>query len=195
MIENAKKQITNEKNLSPEMKALFDLLIAVIQILAGKSVTKTSKNSDIPPSMDLNRNKKSKAKQERKPGGQIGHAGYTLQQIDNPDFIIEIKVDRDNLPAGHWTRSGYEKRQVFDLKIVRQVTEYRAEIVTNEKGDTVTAEFPEGLIQKAQYGNGVKAHSVYMSVQQLIPCERLSEHFASQMGVPLSAGTVHNFKF
>ena len=33
-----------------------------------------------------------------------------------------------------------------------------------------------------------------MSVQQLIPCERLSEHFASQMGVPLSAGTVHNFK-
>ena len=194
MIENAKRQITNEKNLSPEMKSLVDLLIAVIQILAGKRFAKTSKNSNIPPSMDPNRKKKSKAKQERKPGGQIGHTGYTLQQIDNPDFIIEIKVERDNLPAGHWTQSGYEKRQVFDLKIVKQVTEYRAEIVTNEKGDTVTAGFPEGLIQKAQYGNGVKAHSVYMSVQQLIPCERVSEHFAGQMGLPLSSGTVHNFK-
>jgi transposase len=33
-----------------------------------------------------------------------------------------------------------------------------------------------------------------MSVRQLIPCERVSEHFASQMGLPLSAATVHNFK-
>ena len=180
--------------MSPEIKALFDLLIAVIQILAGKRLAKTSRNSSIPPSMDPNREKKSKSKQERKPGGQIGHAGYTLQPVDNPDAIIEIKVNRNNLPAGRWKHSGYEKRQIFDLKITKQVTEYRAEIVANEKGDTVTAEFPEGIVQKAQYGNGVKAHSVYMSVQQLIPCERVSEHFASQMGLPLSAGTVHNFK-
>ena len=33
-----------------------------------------------------------------------------------------------------------------------------------------------------------------MSVRQLIPCERVSEHFSSQMGLPLSAGTVHTFK-
>ena len=194
MIENARKQISNEKKLSPEIKALIDLLIAVIQILAGKRIAKTSRNSNIPPSMDPNREKKSNAKQERKPGGQLGHTGYTLQQADNPDTIIEIKVNRNNLPVGHWNHSGYEKRQIFDLKITKQVTEYRAEIVVNEKGDTMTAEFPEGLVQKAQYGNGVKAHSVYMSVQQLIPCERVSEHFASQMGLPLSAGTVHNFK-
>jgi transposase len=78
--------------------------------------------------------------------------------------------------------------------MVKHVTEYRAEILVNEAGGKVTAEFPSGLVQKAQYGNGVKAHSVYMSVRQLIPCERVSEHFASQMGLPLSAGTVHNFK-
>ena len=195
MIENAQKQISNEKNLSPEIKALFDLLVGVIQILAGKRLVKNSRNSNIPPSMDPNREKKSNAKDDRKPGGQAGHIGCTLQQVSNPDTIIEIKVDRDSLPVGHhWKNSGYERRQIFDLKIIKQVTEYRAEIVENEKGDRVTAEFPAGLVQKAQYGNGVKAHSVYMSVQQLIPCERVSEHFASQLGLPVSAGTVHNFK-
>jgi len=166
----------------------------MIQILAGKKLAKTSKNSNVPPSMDPYRERGKKIKKERKPGGQAGHPGYSLQQSDNPDIIIEIKVDRDSLPVGRWKHAGYEKRQIFDLKIVKEVTEYRAEKMVNEKGETVTAEFPEGLVQKAQYGKGVKAHSVYMSVQQLIPCDRVSEHFSSQMNLPLSAGTVHNFK-
>jgi transposase len=194
LIENARKQINNEPNLPTGIKTLVEALIAVIQILAGKRIAKNSKNSNIPPSMDPNREKKPKSKRERKPGGQPGHAGLTLEQTENPDAIIELKVNRDSLPAGHWKHAGYEKRQVFDLKIVKHVTEYRAEILVNETGEKVTAEFPEGLVQKAQYGNGVKAHSVYMSVRQLIPCQRVSEHFAGQMGLPLSCGTVHNFK-
>ena len=194
MIEDARKQINEKPNLDPEIKALIELLIALIQILAGKRLAKNSKNSNIPPSMDPNREKKPKEKSERKPGGQLGHVGATLQQSENPDVIIELKVDRDGLPPGQWKYAGYEKRQIFDLKITTHVTEYRAEILVNETGDKATAEFPCGLVQKAQYGNGVKAQSVYLSVQQLIPCERVSEHFDSQMGLPLSAGTVHNFK-
>jgi transposase len=194
LIENAKEQIDREPNLSPGIKSLFELLIGVIQILAEKRLTRNSKNSNVPPSMCPNREKKVKAQPERKPGGQPGHAGFSLQQSDNPDAIIELKVDRDSLPFGLWKHAGYEKRQIFDLKIVKHITEYRAEILVNETGVKVTAEFPLGLVQKAQYGNGVKAHSVYMSAQQLIPCERVSDHFASQMGLPLSSGTVHNFK-
>ena len=102
MIENARNQINNEPNLSPGIKSLFELLIGVIQVLAGKRLAKNSKNSSVPPSMDPNREKKPKAKQERKPGGQIGHKGITLQQSDNPDTIIDIKVDRDGLPPGLW---------------------------------------------------------------------------------------------
>ena len=156
MIENAWKQINNEPNLSPGIKALIDALIAVIQLLAGKRLAKNSKNSNVPPSMDPNREKKPKPKRERKPGGQPGHAGVTLQQTENPDMIIEIKVDRESLPPGRWTYAGCEKRQIFDLKITAHVTEYRAEILVNERGDKATAEFPSGLVQKAQYGNGVK---------------------------------------
>jgi transposase len=187
LLENAQKQINDEPNLSPGIRALVELLIGVIQVLAVKRLTKNSKNSNIPPSMDPNRERKSKTKPERKPGGQPGHAGAALQQTDKPDAVIELKVDRGSLPPGRWEYAGYEKRQVFDFEIVKHVTEYRAEILVNGTGDRVTAEFPNGLVQKAQYGNGVKAHSVYMSVHQLIPCERVSGHFASQIGLPLSS--------
>ena len=192
MIENARQQITDKHDLPPEIKALIELLIGVIQLLAEKRLAKNSHNSNVPPSMDPNREKKPKEKSERKPGGQPGHTGITLQQSENPDVIIKIKVDRNSLPRGTWKHIGYEKRQIFDLTIIKHVTEYQAEILVNNNGERVAAEFPDGLVQKAQYGNGVKAQSVYMSVQQLIPCERVSEYFSSQMGLPLSAGTVHN---
>jgi len=194
LIENARQQITDKPDLPPEIKALVELLIGVIQLLAEKRLVKKSHTSNVPPSMDPNRGKKPKAKSERKPGGQPGHTGITLQQSENPDVIIKIKVDRNSLPRGTWKHIGYEKRQIFDLAIIKHVTEYQAEILVNTNGERAVAEFPDGLVQKAQYGNGVKAQSVSMSVRQLIPCERVSEYFSSRMGLPLSAGTVHNFK-
>ena len=126
MIENARNQINSEPNLSPGIKALFELLIGVIQILAEKRIAKNSKNSNVPPSMDPSREKKPKEKPERKPGGQVGHAGITLQQCDNPDEIIEIEADREGLSPGLWKNAGYERRQIFDFKIVKHITEYPA---------------------------------------------------------------------
>ena len=142
MIENARQQITDKHDLPPEIKALIELLIGVIQLLAEKRLAKNSHNSNVPPSMDPNRERKPKEKSERKPGGQPGHTGITLQQSETPDVIIEITVNRDGLPAGVWKPAGYEKRQIFDVRIVKHVTEYRAEILANEHGERVTAEFP-----------------------------------------------------
>jgi transposase len=193
-IEKARKQIENEPSLSPALKTTFDLLINLCTILAQKWFTKDSKNSNIPPSADPNREKTSKAKGKRKPGGQPGHPGATLKPVEKPDKIVPVRIDRRSLPAGEWKEAGWEKRQVIDVNIQRVVTEYRAEIVENERGERLTAPFPEGVTQSAQYGDGVKAHAVYMSVHQMVPCERVSEHFANQINIPISAGSVCNFK-
>ena len=42
-------------------------------------------------------------------------------------------------------------------------------------------------------GVGILFPQVYMSQFQLIPYNRIEDHFLDQMGVPLSAGTVNNF--
>jgi transposase len=193
-IEKARKQIENEPNLSPALKTTFELLINLCLLLAQKYLPKNSKNSNIPPSADVNREKTSKAKGKRKPGGQAGHPGASLKPVDTPDTIVPLTVDRRTLPGGAWKTIGWEKRQIIDLDIRRAVTEYQAEIVENEQGERVTAGFPEGLVQAAQYGQSVKAHAVYMSVHQMVPCERVREHFENQINIPLSAGSVCNFK-
>jgi transposase len=193
-IEKARKQIENESGLSPALKATFDLLINLCRLLARKWLPKNSKNSNIPPSADPYRGKTSKAAGKRKPGGQKGHSGTTLKPVENPDKIVPLAIDRRSLPAGEWKGAGWEKRQVIDLEIRRVVTEYQAEIVENERGERRTAPFPEGVVQSAQYGDRVKAHAVYMSVHQMAPCERVSEHFANQITIPISSGSVCNFK-
>lgn len=44
-----------------------------------------------------------------------------------------------------------------------------------------------------QYGNGVKAQAVYLSQYQLIPYQRVQEHFQDQLQLPISAGSVFAF--
>jgi transposase len=70
------------------------------------------------------------------------------------------------------------------VEIRRVVTEYQAEILENERGERVTAPFPEGVVQSARYGEIVKARAVYMSVYQMVPCERVGEQFTNQMKNP-----------
>ena len=55
------------------------------------------------------------------------------------------------------------------------------------------ASFPEGVNRPVQYGLGLKANVVYMSQYQLIPYDRVRDHFQDQMHIPLSAGSVFNF--
>ncbi len=57
-------------------------------------------------------------KSNKKAGGQNNHKGSTLKQIDDPDEIETIKIDRRNLPKGHdYQDAGFETRQVFDIEI------------------------------------------------------------------------------
>jgi hypothetical protein len=67
--------------------AAFDMLINLCVLLAQKWPPKNSKNSNIPPSADPNREKASKAKGERKPGGQAGHPG-TVE-----DGLVRLEID------------------------------------------------------------------------------------------------------
>jgi transposase len=63
----------------------------------------------------------------------------------------------------------------------------------NERGKRFVAPFPAGVAGPAQYGVGVKVNSVYMSIQQLIPYNRVEDHFLDQMHLPVSAGSIFNF--
>jgi transposase len=195
-VNQVKRQLQEEENLSPALRASLELLLALVSVLLNR-LTLDSNNSSKPPSTDPNRIKKGRGNRGgngNKPGGQKGHPGSHLEREEQPDEIKDIKVDRSTLPRdGHFQPVGYEWRQVFDIDISRFVTEYRAEILMDEQGRRVVAPFPDKVTAPVQYGNGVKVNAVYMSNFQLIPYKRIEDHFADQFGLPLSAGTLYNF--
>lgn len=191
-IENAKTLINNDSDMSTSVKAMMELLLLIIILLANR-LGLNSKNSSKPPSTDPNREKKKRITGNRKPGGQNGHIGKTLEPVDNPDSVKQLLVDQSTLPKGNYREVCFEKRQVIDFKISRWVTEYQAQVLEDESGNKYTAVFPEGVDRHVQYGNELKAHSIYLSQHQLIPYNRISEHFTDQVGIAVGTGSIYNF--
>jgi transposase len=194
-LKNADAMLRDDKSLSPQMRAMVELLLVIINLLSNK-LGLNSKNSSKPPSQDPKRPRASKHKttgHKRKPGGQNGHAGTTLKKVLSPDRIETLTIDRRTLPRGNYTPAGFDARQVIDIEITSVVTEYRAEILQDEAGNQYVADFPPSVSRPVQYGASVKAQAVYMSQFQLLPYDRIRDYFADQCGIPLSAGSVFNF--
>ena len=179
--------IQSDQPLSASGKATLQVLIDAVTLLIQRENT-NSGNSSVPPAMDPNRPRKRRSQskgQKRKPGGQKGHKGSTLKRVEHPDTVEDIQIDRRTVPHGFYKTVGWEERQVFDILVSMHVTEYRAEIIENEKGDQYVATFPENVTQAAQYGNSTKASSVYLSQFQLVPLDRVRSYFADQAGIPV----------
>jgi len=160
-IKAARAMLDKEQGLSPAFRAAMRVMFMAVSTLLGR-VNLNSSNSSKPPSSDPNRKRKSKGR-GLKWGGQKGHIGTTLKQVDDVDAVKETAVDRSSLPDGSFIHAGYERRQVLDIDIRRIVTEYRAEVLKDQNGKRYVATFPAGVTRPVQYGNAIKAHAVYLS--------------------------------
>ncbi len=192
-LEEARRLLANEKNISPAFKAVIDVLFLIITLMMNR-FNLNSKNSGKPPSSDPNREKKSKQnKLGKNPGAQNGHIGKNLQPVSNPDEIIMIPIDKRTLPKGKYRDVGYDSRQIIDIRISRFVTEYRAQILEDQNGNSFVAPFPAHATRSVQYGQDLKAHSVYLSQFQLLTYNRIDDYFDEEINVPISMGSIYNF--
>lgn len=194
-LDQANQILAEDTSLSPAVRSLIQVLILLVTLLLNR-LNLNSNNSSKPPSTDNNRagnNKGRKPKSPRKPGGQPDHPGATLEPVDDPDEVVTLAVDTKTLPTGRYRVVGYEKRQEFDIRIRRWVTEYQAQIVEEiHSGVRYTAPFPESVTQRTQYGPQVKVFIVYLSQFQLLPYQRIQDFFIASAGLSVSEGTVCN---
>jgi transposase len=162
-------------------------------------LAQNSQNSNRPPSSDnpdKPRPQSLRQKSGRKPGGQPGHPGRTLQRVKDPDHTdihrLCICPNCRGRAVAEEAAIDYEARQVFDLpEQLMEVTEHRAEVkCCPDCGEIVTADFPEEVKAPVQYGPRFQALMVYFNQAQLIPNERLSQISEDIFGQPLSTGTV-----
>ena len=197
------EQSMPQQNLSEDFKSKVENLILLARIMKDR-LTTNSTNSSKPPSKDDLKDKEpkggedttegnNKPKPTRKAGGQKGHTGSQLNLLENPDEIIYIPYNETKYFTGDYSFDGYQVRQVFDLKISRHVTEYRAEIITDQNGNKYYASFPEDVTRPAQYSVNLKAHAVYMSQYQLIPYGRTAQQINDASEISISTGSIYNF--
>lgn len=165
-------------------------------------VEQNSRNSNWSPSRDKRRSKREKTslrqKSGKKPGGQAGHMGQTLEMSEKPD---EIEVHRPSQceycerPFGEKQRRvAVDRRQVHDLPPVRLIVhEHQAESLQCEGcGKLTRGEFPGDVKAPVQYGAGVQQLAVYLKTEQFIPYDRSRQLFADLFDVNLSPGTLQN---
>ena len=170
-----------------------------------------SHNSSNPPSSDglsketvekkkkkKKRTKSSRKKSDRKSGGQAGHKGTTLNQVENPDQIADHTPDQCQGCSATLSKSdivGFLSRQVFYIPKPPPlvVTEHRAHTCQcNECGAKVRAAFPDGVNAPVQYGNEIASLVAYLQTTQCLPDHRTAMLLSEWCGIKLSSGTVAN---
>lgn len=188
------------ENLVQQLRAENTALKDRVRELQGQ-LNKDSHNSSKPPSSD-GLAKKPSPKSLRLPGskpsgGQPGHPGSTLTMSETPDYVI---VHAPALCTGcgasleEATSIGYKRRQVFDLPpLSLQVMEHRAQRrVCARCGMVHQGDFPASVNEPVQYGERIKAVTVYLSNWQLLPWDRTTQLLTDLFGCSLGEGVLQS---
>src|SRR6478609_4044014 len=160
---------------------------------------KNSKNSHKPPSMDGLQKPATKSlreKTDRKTGGQPGHKGHTLRQVEHPDRVVVHPVTMcsccqsslENEPV-----SSKKVRQVFDIPPVSfEVLQHEVERkICPSCFHIEEAPFPKGVTNATQYGPNVQLMVNYLTQYQYLSLQRTTEFFRDVYQHSISQGTIN----
>lgn len=184
-----------KKSLPTEAVFLFESLFTLFRVLISAiGIKATSRNSSLPPSKDQFR-EKGKAKKKKKIGGQNGHKGKSLKQVESPDKIIFHAVDSCSFCNARLINTKchhVSKHQVFDIEVNVIVTEHQAEHKVCSCGHMESAKLPIGVSAPCQFGASVKSMAVDLTTVQFVPLKRASDFFANKLGLPVSQRSIEN---
>lgn len=178
-----------------EVRALHER-VRELEVRLGKD----SHNSHRPPSSDgppfrRQRRKSLRHKSGKSPGGQPGHAGHTLLQVEQPNEVIP-HVPACCMHCGHdlheVVASSLQRRQVWDLPALEMhVREHQAQSKRcPDCGQTTRAAFPPQVRDAVQYGAGVLGLCVYLHVYQMLPFARTTQLLGDLFGQAPSQATL-----
>ncbi|MBK1719587.1 IS66 family transposase [Thiocystis violacea] len=172
-------------------------LLERIQALEAR-LAKDSHNSSKPPSSDPPFKKpppRSRRQRSGKPpGGQKGHPGATRALVDHPEQTVIVPLEgacscgRDRAEIAAEVLP--ERRQVIDLVVRRDVTEYRTVGGVCACGQVHRSPFPPQVTAPVRYGAGLSAFGVYLTHYQHLPYQRAAELLSLLVGLLVSPATL-----
>lgn len=164
-----------------------------------KTVKKNSRNSNLPPSKDLNkpkRNQSLRKKSNKKSGGQPGHKGHFLEMSHNPNKIIPL-IPKVCSKCGNYldtvNKTLNKSKQEIDIPPIQAfVYQYDSYSIKCSCGQCNDGQFPQHLKAKVQYGPNIRSLINYLSVYQYFPYQRMQTFFKDVFNLNFSQGTIFN---
>lgn len=192
--------MTKDRELNQQLRTRIRELEQFLESEGNSSTKLDSHNSSLPPSLDPPWEKPKRTRSLRKKSGTkvvgvVGHQGFTLQQVTNPDFIIVHRVDvcqhcHHSLISVESTRP--HKRQIFEIENGSlSVTEHQAKVKLCPLCRKISkGHFPLQIKAPVQYGSSVFSRIVYLNQYQLLPVARTAESMNDLFECPLSWATI-----
>ncbi len=184
-----------------DLKALINRLLLRIEELEGENVdlrrqlNQNSSNSHKPPSSEGYAKKPLIKPAGKKPGGQSGHPGKTLQLVANPDQIHTHRATHCCCCGLALEGEGevVARRQVFDLPPTRLwVDEHQAIARRCQCGCEQTGQFPADVVAPVQYGPRIHAQSIVLNVDYRLPFSKISQLWTDLIGCSYNPATLAN---
>jgi transposase len=184
------------------IRMLFPLIAEVRRLSARVAelearLSKDSHNSSKPPSSDglAKKSTSPNVPSGKKPGGQPGRLGKTLERSAHVDTVINHPLPQHcECGAALAVASArlHEQRQVIDIPVASyHVTEHRTWQSRCTCGQVHQSEFPAAVTEAVQYGPNVRALAVHLTHGQLLPLGRSAQLITELYGLSVSSGTVH----
>lgn len=161
-------------------------------------VNQNSRNSSRPPSSNFGKNMPKQTtqpgipKEPKEQGGQKGHTGKTLEQIENPDEIVQLSTPFCSCGQILSIEQAVvaQRYQVFDLPQPKlYVTEYQRLEQKCCCGRVHLATLPEHIHATVQYGAGVRALTTLLSNSCQLSYQKVSTLFHDLFGCDLNEST------
>jgi transposase len=156
-----------------------------------------SRNSSKPPSSDglaKPAPKSLRRRSGRRPGGQKGHPGSTLEMVARPDEVVVHEPPECRGcggPLAGCPQTGLQRRQCFDVPpVMVTVTEHRLVERRCACGVRTAGTAPGGVDAPVQYGPRITAVILYLYVGQFLSKARTAQALAELFGTPVATGTV-----
>jgi hypothetical protein len=150
-------------------------------------INKDSSNSSKPPGSNGFKDvPNSRERSGKSRGGQKGHLGHRLELPDNINELIALGFVERRLVDHTDGSDDYVSKYTLDVEMKTIITEHRF----------VKDSVPEGFYNEVTYGKNVKALTLMLMVDGMIPHKRLGEFFRSVTHgiVDPSTGTINNFR-
>jgi transposase len=195
-VRNAELVCANkELVLSNEKLLAENLLLKQENASLLSRLNQNSKNSNKPPSSEgLSKQPSSKSSAKGKQGGQLGHEGKSLKQVDKVDYS-EIHHAASCTCCGKlFTADDIERtvysRQVFDIpEPCLVVTEHKLGVITCCEREHFGT-FPDNVKGAVQYGDNIKALAVLLNTEYRLPYEKISQLFGDLFGSSMNESTI-----